>query len=579
MPEESKPSKMSWPLTLTLLLLGHATTAAWNSFLNNEEYFKFKLRGGKAAEKSAAGDEQNQLNCAMAFAQYGISDELEKEIASFEDHCVGKNYTKIECQFETFNRNLSIVPELFDEVKKTRVSVIFDDFEEQMNTFFPTAETPSSKLPGNTTDLAEGPDYVTFWGTTLSSIALIITFLSANFAGMIIPHTGENLRINIMLVIASLVFIVHIFMAWFLNDITSFFVITLLTVVVTILSSGIAQCSFFTILGPMHFQFVVTLMEGQGLGGIIIAVFVIILDKIFKRNGSYGTDSMSMQTAIKANVTIFFVTTILALLSAIYCYHKIFKTSEQYRSCHQRAQSSTISTNLSGNGEENVLINTNSEKVECITTGVIIKSIWKMMASVFLNFFLCLSIFPACLTSIKWQHSGEDIFGIKTADWSFIKYSVFLMFNIGDWLGKKFGGVSYSSEKENLTLFLQIVKMPIFWGLFWICDLTGTGTGILANGYFFSACVLVFATSSGYFGTLPMAHAPAILQRKLGHLHSENEIKAAQGKVMPIMVASLVGGLMIGAFFSAFTVSLLEAAKQESRLEFQFAKIDELMGL
>ena len=52
------------------------------------------------------------------------------------------------------------------------------------------------------------------------------------------------------------------------------------------------------------------------------------------------------------------------------------------------------------------------------------------------------------------------------------------MFNIGDWLGKKFGGVSYSSEKENLTLFLQIVKMPIFWGLFWICDLTGTGRAV-----------------------------------------------------------------------------------------------------
>jgi len=54
---------------------------------------------------------------------------------------------------------------------------------------------------------------------------------------------------------------------------------------------------------------------------------------------------------------------------------------------------------------------------------------------------------------------------------------------------------------------------------------------------------------------------------------------AAQGTVMPIMVSSLVGGLMIGAFFSAFSVSLLEAAKQESRLEFQFAKIEDLMGL
>ena len=133
MTEESKPSKMSWPLTLTLLLLGHATTAAWNSFLNNEEYFKFKLRGGKAAEKSAAGDEKNQLNCAMAFAQYGSLDALDKQITSIEDACAGNCTDKIHCQYETFNRTLVINPELYDEAKKTRVSVIFDNFDEKMN--------------------------------------------------------------------------------------------------------------------------------------------------------------------------------------------------------------------------------------------------------------------------------------------------------------------------------------------------------------------------------------------------------------------------------------------------------------
>ena len=91
-----------------------------------------------------------------------------------------------------------------------------------------------------------------------------------------------------MLVIASLIFVVHIFMAWFLESITSFFIITLITVVIVILTSGIAQCSFFTVIGPMDSSFVVKLMEGQGLGGIVIAVFVIILDKLFKRNGSYA---------------------------------------------------------------------------------------------------------------------------------------------------------------------------------------------------------------------------------------------------------------------------------------------------
>ena len=89
--------------------------------------------------------------------------------------------------------------------------------------------------------------------------------------------------------------------------------------------------------------------------------------------------------------------------------------------------------------------------------------------------------------------------------------------------------------------------------------------------------MLIFATSNGYFGTLPMAHAPQILERKLKERFSSNEIKSAKEKVMPIMVASLVGGLMIGAFFSSFCVILLETAKSSSRLSFQMIKIEDLL--
>ena len=69
----------------------------------------------------------------MAFAQYGSLDALDKQIASIEEACAGNCTDKIHCQYETFNRTLAINPELYDEAKKTRVSVIFDDFDEQMN--------------------------------------------------------------------------------------------------------------------------------------------------------------------------------------------------------------------------------------------------------------------------------------------------------------------------------------------------------------------------------------------------------------------------------------------------------------
>ena len=42
------PPKIPFLLFSTLLLMGHTTTAPWNSFIMNEEYFKWKLQGSPA---------------------------------------------------------------------------------------------------------------------------------------------------------------------------------------------------------------------------------------------------------------------------------------------------------------------------------------------------------------------------------------------------------------------------------------------------------------------------------------------------------------------------------------------------
>merc|ERR1711976_986917 len=102
---------------------------------------------------------------------------------------------------------------------------------------------------------------------------------------------------------------------------------------------------------------------------------------MFKRNGKYGIDgTLEGGTAIKLNVTIFFITTILALLGAIVTYHKIFKTCEEYRKIHQRTVSSTVSTNMSNEaGEQKELLSDKLKGQQYVSTMTIIGSIWRMM--------------------------------------------------------------------------------------------------------------------------------------------------------------------------------------------------------
>ena len=131
MPEDSNnnSSKMSWSLTITLLLLGHATTAAWNSFLNNEEYFKFKLRGGKAAESSEQADESNQLNCSMIIARYGNYSMIGKGLNCDEGGC-SQFSCELDGKVNIYNVEKS---KAGDKAFKKQVATVFDDFDVERN--------------------------------------------------------------------------------------------------------------------------------------------------------------------------------------------------------------------------------------------------------------------------------------------------------------------------------------------------------------------------------------------------------------------------------------------------------------
>jgi len=66
---------------------------------------------------------------------------------------------------------------------------------------------------------------------------------------------------------------------------------------------------------------------------------------------------------------------------------------------------------------------------------------------------------------------------------------------------------------------------------------------------------------------------------KQGGNYSVKQVQNAQGRIMPVMVAVLVGGLLAGALFSGVNTALLLDLQKSEHQKFQFAKIDELFQM
>jgi len=188
----------------------------------------------------------------------------------------------------------------------------------------------------------------------------------------------------------------------------------------------------------------------------------------------------------------------------------------------------------------------------------IMRGICFQAISVFLTFFICLLLFPGVLGNVCTHDGEKNVLGFISIDWSFLNTALFLMFNIGDWLGKKLAKYEIvRSDQEYLLLSITLLRglfYPIFlYGL----NLTGQRTGLLANKYSFIILNFIFATSSGYMGSLPMRFAPEVLESKLKAKYNDAQINEAKGKASTYMVCFLIGGLMTGSLCSFIPVGIV----------------------
>jgi len=223
-----------------------------------------------------------------------------------------------------------------------------------------------------------------------------------------------------------------------------------------------------------------------------------------------------------------------------------------------------------GSGDPDLaIVNPGQSALTKMSTWSIVKRIWIWILAVFVCFFGTLIVFPAITVLVKSTGSknattvfqqlpqnGTTVATPTENTWSdtyFIPVGCFLLFNVGDFVGRTLAGVikiNWATHFGSVCLLgLSLVKLA-FVPLFLFCNAAPSNRSVTSvlidSDAAYLIFMIIFSISNGYIGSVVMMFGPKMLQS------GED-----QGRAASLLVSFLVTGLAAGAFMSQLVVNLL----------------------
>eukprot|EP00049_Salpingoeca_infusionum_P001416 m.48165 g.48165 ORF g.48165 m.48165 type:complete len:495 (-) comp11011_c0_seq2:240-1724(-) len=352
--------------------------------------------------------------------------------------------------------------------------------------------------------------------------------------GLMVQHkVNIHLRIIAPLILQFLIFTGLTVTTQLENfDGPEFFYLILGLVILSGSATAFIQGALFGLGGVLPPSCLQAVMGGQGVGGVIVASLNVIT--------LASTDGNPSNAAF-----IFFILSVVLILAclggAIYLKrHPMVKLRINRASLRRRESlsalrsSQSVSRSLSAGGAPIA-----APQITELTLVRRAMSYTKRPALyVFWVFTVTLSIFPAIADRIE---SSGDPKG-KWAATYFTPVACFLMFNVGDTIGRLAAGKKQwpSYAKLGWPVLLRTVFIP----LFILCnvkldhDNTYAGMGLLSNDAFPIVLMLLMSITNGYFGTLVFIYGPSSVA-------VEYQEQAGTFLVLALTVG-LLGGSVLG---------------------------------
>lgn len=301
--------------------------------------------------------------------------------------------------------------------------------------------------------------------------------------------SGNNhLRIVISLIIITLLFITTIIFA--MVDSSSwqseFFWITMVTVVIMNLASGLYQNCVYGLAAILPMRYTNAVIIGTSISGITAAVLNLIA---MMSAPNPRTSAMFYFLAAIFVLLLAFDTYFLVQMLPFYCYYQ----------------------KLSDKGTE--LVEEKKEKDENIEKRVsqwppylkVLRQCWRHCLGVYLVYFVTLSCFPALQSSIG---RYSDTFWIS--EYYYNAIACFLIFNVCAGLGN-FASEFFKWPKPKFII-IPIVMRLAFIPFFMFCNARPDGIRnnlpVVFNDYVYILGSIGMSFSSGYYASLSMMYAP-----------------------------------------------------------------------
>ncbi|XP_042233130.1 equilibrative nucleoside transporter 1-like isoform X2 [Homarus americanus] len=293
-----------------------------------------------------------------------------------------------------------------------------------------------------------------------------------------------------------------------------FFILTIIIIILINGSGAIFQGGLFGVAGMFPEKYMTAVVSGQALGGVFASGARII--------------SLSVGAKDETAAFIYFMIAVGVMILTLAAYLYMSKTEfyKHYSNCQapEKDKDESPATNR-----------TLGEQAK------IFKEIWPVGVSVCGVFAVTLGAFPALCVKIISMSEDE-----MWASVYFQPVVTFLLFNVGDYLGRQVAGFIMWPRRGSKILYFLVLLRIVFIPLFLLCNHNPKSPipSLFAHDAWYVVFMLLFSLSNGYCSSLCMMYGPKMV--------SEDKAEVASS-----MMAAMLGlGLLTGGL-SSFAFALI----------------------
>ncbi|KAI8645385.1 equilibrative nucleoside transporter [Parasitella parasitica] len=316
---------------------------------------------------------------------------------------------------------------------------------------------------------------------------------------------------------------------------SGYFWFIMVLIVLTGITTGLFQNSVFSEASQLPPKYMQAVLSGQGIAGVIVAV-----SSILSALAGHAKDTPDV-SSISRSAFLYFLSAFLITSAALVGRVVVVRLPFYRRQMNARSEVVRVEEEVST--EQN-----SSAEMEHVSITSVVRKSSGLILAVNYVFIVTLIIFPSVTALIKSVRRPESNVSSKAGrffdDDIFVAFH-FLLFNIGDWVGRTMPLSSLFQIFQVKYLVLLSTLRTVFIPLFLVCNVVISEQRrlpVLINSDFvYFVLIWIFSVSNGWICSLAMMAAPQLESIKSAHEKS---------LIGSIMSFSLVAGLAIGGSLS-----------------------------